>query len=263
MRWDRCHAASSFPMPWIWSLALCFVCGLSPFAVQAAGSFVDTDADGIADRFETRVYNTDPLRADSDGDGFGDRVEIVQGYHPRGMGALSDQDYDGDGLNDRLELAFHTDPTLADTNGDGVSDGAQIVAAVSPTSTVPVGLEKSIHINLARQRIEPRVAGIAIASYPISSGLARTPTPVGTFTVLQKNPRAWSRAAKLWMPYWMHFSGRGHGIHELPEWPNGRKEGESHLGRRASHGCVRLGIGTAKKLYDWAPVGTPVVISKL
>lgn len=247
-----------------WSLGL-VVCGfvMLSSAVHAASPLVDTDGDGIPDRFETLVYHTDPLRADTDGDGFDDRQEILNGYNPHGPGRLVDSDYDGDGLNDRLELAFGTDPTLPDTNGDGVSDGAQIFAATSPTSTTPMVLQKSIFISLAHQRLEPRVEGIAIASYPVSSGLARTPTPTGTFKVLQKNPRAWSTAAKLWMPYWMHFSGRGHGIHELPEWPNGHKEGENHLGHRASHGCVRLGVGAAKKLYDWAPVGTPVIISKL
>ena len=37
---------------------------------------------------------------------------------------------------------------------------------------------------------------------------------------------------------------------------------ESHLGKPASHGCVRLGIGPAKELYDWAPIGTRVVVVK-
>ncbi len=29
-----------------------------------------------------------------------------------------------------------------------------------------------------------------------------------------------------------------------------------------SHGCIRLGIGLAKAIYDWVDVGTRVVISK-
>ncbi len=246
----------------IFGLMLC-LSGLITPSVQATPSLADTDGDGIAGRFETQVYKTDPLRADSDGDSFSDYEEIIHGFNPRGAGKLVDADSDADGLCDRLELAFGTDPTMFDTNHDGVGDGAQVVAATSPTSTPATSLQKSIHINLARQQLEPMVNGVAIANYPISSGLPRLPTPVGNFKVLQKNPRAWSQASKLWMPYWMHFSGRGHGIHELPEWPNGRKEGESHLGQRASHGCVRLGVGAAKKIYDWAPVGTPVVISKL
>jgi lipoprotein-anchoring transpeptidase ErfK/SrfK len=30
----------------------------------------------------------------------------------------------------------------------------------------------------------------------------------------------------------------------------------------ASHGCVRMGIGAAKEMYEWAPVGTRVIIEK-
>lgn len=60
----------------------------------------------------------------------------------------------------------------------------------------------------------------------------------------------------------MPFIGTQYGIHELPEWPNGVKEGTGHLGTAVSGGCVRLGIGPAKALYDWAEVGTEVEIRK-
>jgi lipoprotein-anchoring transpeptidase ErfK/SrfK len=63
------------------------------------------------------------------------------------------------------------------------------------------------------------------------------------------------------MPYFMQFTKQGAGLHELPEWPNGKKEGANHLGTPVSHGCVRVGIGVAKKLYDWTPVGTKVVVT--
>jgi lipoprotein-anchoring transpeptidase ErfK/SrfK len=32
------------------------------------------------------------------------------------------------------------------------------------------------------------------------------------------------------------------------------------LGIPVSHGCVRLGIGPAKQVYEWTEVGTPVII---
>lgn len=232
-------------------------------SVWAASVLPDADQDLLADAWETTVYHTDPLRTDTDGDGYDDRTEIMNGYTPLGDGRLTETDYDQDGLSDRLELIFGTDPLIADSNLNGQKDGTDVLAAISPTSTTPTPLQKSIFVSLKRQRLERRVNNIPIDSFLVSTGLPRTPTPVGTFKILQKNPRAWSNSAKLWMPYWMHFSGRGHGLHELPEWPNGRKEGESHLGKLASHGCVRMGIGTAKMVYDWSPVGTPVVVSKL
>jgi hypothetical protein len=65
----------------------------------------------------------------------------------------------------------------------------------------------------------------------------------------------------LYMPYWMAITPDGkYGIHELPEWPGGYKEGANHLGRPVSHGCVRLGVGAAKTVYEWASEGTTVVV---
>lgn len=171
-------------------------------------------------------------------------------------------DTDGDGLLDIHEVKFGTDPNNKDTDGDTFEDGLEILMAYSPTSTEPIQLEKSIFIKLKTQTMEKRVGGVAVKAFKISSGLPSTPTPVGTFKVLNKHPRAWSRSAKLWMPYWMAFTTRGHGMHELPEWPGGLKEGANHLGRMASHGCVRMGIGAAKEMYDWAVVGTKIVIEK-
>lgn len=169
-------------------------------------------------------------------------------------------DTDHDGLTDQQETLFGTNPMNPDTDADGYPDGVEVRAGYSPTSTGPVHLPKSIRIILHDQTLHQEVMHIAISSFPVSTGIASMPTPKGTFRVLNKTPRAWSRAGGLWMPWWMHFSGRGHGIHELPEWPNGKKEGAAHLGHAASHGCVRLGVGPAKQVYDWTPIGTPVII---
>lgn len=237
--------------------------GMAPVSAvhaQENPQILDTDGDGIRDVWETQVFRTDVLKRDTDGDGFEDRVEIQKGFNPLGKGPLVEADADKDGLSDRLELAFETDPLNVDTDGDTYADGKEVMSAFSPTSTNPTLLPKVIRINIAKQELTQNVMGIAVKTHLVSTGLPSMPTPVGTFKVLQKHPRAWSHSGKLWMPYWMHFSGRGHGMHELPEWPNGRKEGQNHLGKKASHGCVRLGIGDAKEVYEWTPVGTPVTV---
>lgn len=229
-------------------------------SAQGAPLVSDADGDGLLDVWETGVFKTDPLKADTDGDTFNDRVEVEKRFNPAGKGVLVETDADRDGLSDRLELAFGSDPLNPDTDGDTYQDGKEVMEAYSPTSTVRDLLPKSLQVNLAKQELTQQVMGIAIKTHRISGGLPRTPTPVGTFKILQKHPRAWSHSAKLWMPYWMHFSGRGHGFHELPEWPGGRKEGAAHLGKPASHGCVRMGVGSAKEVYEWTPIGTPVTI---
>lgn len=171
-------------------------------------------------------------------------------------------DSDGDGLNDRLELLFGSNPNAVDTDGDGYRDGIEVSSGYSPTSSSTHPLKKEIDVKLSTQQLSLVLGGVTIATYQISSGKKGMATPTGEFTVLSKNPRAWSRSAKLWMPWWMSFSVKGYGLHELPEWPGGKKEGAAHLGKPVSHGCVRLGIGPAKTLYDWAPIGTKIVIQR-
>lgn len=175
--------------------------------------------------------------------------------------ATQDADTDHDGLTDRQELLFGTDPAKADTDGDGFTDGREVAAGYSPTSTSSVRLKKEIRIELKKQLLHEALGGIVYSSYSVSTGKSGMRTPTGTFKVLSKNPRAWSKSAGLWMPWWMAFTARGNGIHELPEWPGGKKEGANHLGTPVSHGCVRLGVGPAKTLFDWAPIGTTVIIT--
>lgn len=119
---------------------------------------------------------------------------------------------------------------------------------------------KYIDINLAKQNLSIFEDGKSLGTYRVSTGKRGMATPTGTFKVMSKAGRAYSKKYKLYMPYWMQFTGAGHGIHELPEWPNGYKEGANHLGTPVSHGCVRLGVGPAKTVYNWSDIGTPVVI---
>lgn len=128
--------------------------------------------------------------------------------------------------------------------------------------TKPQILEnKYIDINLSTQIMSMFENGKLLDSYLLSTGKKGMETPKGAFSIQNKHPRAWSKTYGLYMPYWMAIvPGGKFGIHELPEWPGGYKEGANHLGTPVSHGCVRLGVGPAKIVYEWAEVGTPVVI---
>ena len=120
---------------------------------------------------------------------------------------------------------------------------------------------KYIDVNLATQIMTIFENGILIDTYLISSGKRGMETPTGTHQIYNKAPRAYSKAYGLYMPNWMAIVADGKfGIHELPEWPGGYKEGANHLGIPVSHGCMRLGVGFAKTVYDFAEIGTPVII---
>lgn len=118
---------------------------------------------------------------------------------------------------------------------------------------------KYIEISISKQRMNLYKNNKKIASYLVSTGSYSRPTPLGIYYIHNKIPRAYSRMASLWMPWWNGVVD-GVGIHELPEWGNGYKEGSWDLGRRVSHGCIRLGVGPAYRVYKWAPIGTPVYI---
>lgn len=121
---------------------------------------------------------------------------------------------------------------------------------------------KYIEVDLSSQTLYQFEGENMIGSHRVSTGKWSMPTPVGTYSINGKNPRAYSKTYNLYMPYWMSFIGSKYGLHELPEWANGTKEGESHLGTPVSHGCIRMGVGSAGAVYDWAEVGTIVYVHK-
>lgn len=131
---------------------------------------------------------------------------------------------------------------------------------ISPAFTPGLYLGKYIEVDISAQRLVAFNGDEKYMEATVSTGKGSTPTPQGVFSINNKNPRAFSNKFKLYMPWWMSFVGSTYGLHELPEWPNGRKEGETALGRAVSAGCIRLGVGDAKRLYDWAEVGTVVYV---
>ena len=74
----------------------------------------DADGDGLADSDETLITGTNPNDPDSDDDGLGDGVEVVNRMNPL------DPDMDNDGVKDGAEIAAGTNPFLPD-QANGVS----------------------------------------------------------------------------------------------------------------------------------------------
>jgi outer membrane protein OmpA-like peptidoglycan-associated protein len=83
----------------------------------------DTDGDGLNDGEEVNRYKTDPLKTDTDSDGLNDGEEVLK-YKTDPLKA----DTDGDGLNDGEEVnKYKTDPLKADTDGDGLGDSDEVM----------------------------------------------------------------------------------------------------------------------------------------
>jgi lipoprotein-anchoring transpeptidase ErfK/SrfK len=211
---------------------------------------------------EEGISSTSASIIDSDGDGYSDAEEIKNNYSPynKALVKIDKNDADSDGLNDSLELKFKTDPLNSDSDQDGYKDGEEVYWGYNPLASSTKKLDQKIYIDLKTQKLKYLVSDIILKEFSVSSGRAGMKTPSGTFKILNKNKKAWSNTYKLWMPYWMGFSNGSFGIHELPIWPSGYREGANHLGIPVSHGCVRLGVGPAKYIYERVAVGTTIII---
>lgn len=102
-------------------------------AVESLGNAVsamDTDGDGLTNADEETVWYSNPLSADTDGDGYADYTEVINGYDPNGVGKL---DSDGDGLTDYAEMTIHwTNRFDTDSDNDGYNDGLEIANGYNP-----------------------------------------------------------------------------------------------------------------------------------
>ncbi len=91
---------------------------------------IDADGDGLTNEEELETWKSNPYSTDSDGDGYPDYTEVVNGYNPNGIGKL---DSDRDGLTDYNEMTIHwTDRFDADSDGDGYNDGLEIANGYNP-----------------------------------------------------------------------------------------------------------------------------------
>jgi lipoprotein-anchoring transpeptidase ErfK/SrfK len=99
-----------------------------------------------------------------------------------------------------------------------------------------------IHIDKPTQTMTVAVDGQVQYRWRVSTGATGYSTPVGSYTAFRMEvmhySREWDNAG---MPHAIFFTTRGHSIH-----------GSDHpyLGRPASHGCVRLSLPNAARLYQ-------------
>jgi LysM repeat protein len=122
---------------------------------------------------------------------------------------------------------------------------------------------KRILVDLSEQHLDAYEGDRVVFSFVCSSGKAPYYTRTGEFQVQSKIPNAYGSTWDIWMPHWLGIywaGGTENGIHALPLLPNGTTLWAGYLGHPVSYGCIVLGTQDAKALYDWAEMGTPVVI---
>jgi LysM repeat protein len=129
---------------------------------------------------------------------------------------------------------------------------------------LPIIPNKRILISLSKQRLTVFQDGQQIGQHMISTGIDRSPTQPGIFQVQTHDPNAYASVWDLYMPNFLGiyeaWPGFMNGIHGLPLLSNGQRMWANSLGRKASYGCIILGLQEAKWLYDWAEDGVIVEI---
>jgi L,D-transpeptidase catalytic domain len=108
-----------------------------------------------------------------------------------------------------------------------------------------------IFISINQQKLHLYSDGVHVADTSIATGVTSLPTPLGVFSVIQKQvfhrSNIYSNAP---MPYMQRITWSGVAMHE----------GES-IGHRASHGCIRMPHDFAVRLYRLTKLNTRVIIA--
>ncbi len=123
--------------------------------------------------------------------------------------------------------------------------------------------EKEIIVSRSEQKLYAYEDGEIFMEEKISTGLELTPTPRGIFKVFRKTPTRYMQGPLPnlidqqyydlpGVPWNLYFTDGGAVIHGA-YWHNS-------FGRKYSHGCVNMLPENAQKLYEWAELGTTVII---
>ncbi len=141
---------------------------------------------------------------------------------------------------------------------DALLAAGQTPLAIQPAR--PTG-PKRIEISLAKQWLYAYEGDYMVFDAPVSTGRDGFETPRGSFTIFSKLPLQTMRGSaggETWevpnVPSVMYFQGGGYAIHGT-YWHN-----SFGTGARLSHGCVNLSLDKAAWLYEWSPMGTPVIV---
>lgn len=160
--------------------------------------------------------------------------------------------------------AFEAALVVVPGGQEALSRLAEVNYLLTPPTPTPTPVPpKKIVIDISEQQMYVYQGESLIWKWLCSTGLPGRDTRTGTFAVQSKIAEAWSSVWRLRMPYWLGIYWAGaseNGIHALPINPDGTTLWSGLLGQKASFGCIILDTPNAKRLYDWAEIGTPVVI---
>jgi hypothetical protein len=117
-----------------------------------------------------------------------------------------------------------------------------VVVCALLSAVVPTRAEVVVTVDKTAQRLSVDVDGVHRYDWPVSTARWGYRTPNGTYRP-EWLARKWYSRKYDWSPMpWSIFFNEGYAIHGSYE--------ISHLGRPASHGCIRLHPNNAKILFE-------------
>ncbi len=125
---------------------------------------------------------------------------------------------------------------------------------------------KWVEVDVSEQRMRVYEDDTLLYDWVCSTGEPGRPTRYGHFEVQSKLESAYSGVWRLTMPWWLGIywaGGSENGIHALPiRDSDGGTMWAGLLGQRVSYGCIILDNWEAKTLWEWAEIGTEVIVKQ-
>ncbi|MEA3062159.1 MAG: hypothetical protein QOJ94_1940 [Sphingomonadales bacterium] len=143
-------------------------------------------------------------------------------------------------------------PSMAVPPGEPLAEPRPAAAPAALPVALSGGGPVRIVVSLSQQKAFVYKAGALLAASPVSTGRRGHETPVGTFPILEKQVHHRSnKYSNAPMPFMQRLTPYGIALHagHVPGYP-------------ASHGCIRLPWGFAKRLYGLTGYGTTVTITR-
>jgi len=114
-----------------------------------------------------------------------------------------------------------------------------VMLVCAGTAAQAVGLRATV--DLSKPRMTVFVDGKRKYTWRVSTGKRGWRTRPGNYTPFGARKKFYSKKWKMSLPYLIWIGQDGTAIHGTYQ--------SSKLGRTASHGCIRLSIGNARKFY--------------
>jgi hypothetical protein len=150
--------------------------------------------------------------------------------------------------------------------GDAPAASAPAPTSGSPSSTaLPAdsGEGRRVVFSTSAQRVWLVGADGAVASTYLVSGSVTDNLQPGSYAVYSRSRWAVGVDDSGVMQYFVRFAHGPHaaiGFHSIPTKHGTPVQGEAQLGTPQSHGCIRQRLADARQMWDFASVGTDVVV---